>query len=396
MNEIVIVGGGFAGVWAALGADSTRRQIGAEASSVGVTLVSRDPWLTIRPRLYESSLHDARVALDSILAPAGVGYLVGEVSGIDPSAQTVMVSVASEPREVPYDRLILASGSRVHRPAIPGIERARSVDTYAEAVALARHLAELPALPDREGRFTAVVVGAGFTGIEVATELASRLRNIAGGHRARVVLVDGGPAVARDLGSGARRHIEDALSALSIEWRAGVAVTAIGGDGVALQSGDFIPAATAVWTGGFRASPLSDLLPVERDPLGRLPVDSMLRVIGVEAVYAAGDIARAMAAPGRVAPMSCQHAIPMGTLAGSNAVSDLLGARGTAYEQPDHVVCLDLGAAGALFMEGWEPEVRLSGFWAKLMKQMINTQLIYPPREVERPAAPVLGSRSAA
>ncbi|HEU5061200.1 MAG TPA: FAD-dependent oxidoreductase, partial [Kofleriaceae bacterium] len=251
MSEIIIVGGGFAGVWAALAASAARRRIGADASSVAVTLVSRDPWLTIRPRLYESSLDQTRVPLDSILAPAAVGYLAGEVNAIDAAARTVTVSAASGPRDVPYDRLILAAGSQVHLPAIAGIERARSVDTFAQAAALGRHLAALPGLPDRAGRFTAVVVGAGFTGIEVASELASRVRTLAGPRRGEVVLVDRAPAVAGDLGPDARRHVEQALAALDIEWRPGAAVSAIAADGVALASGDFIPAATTVWTGGF-------------------------------------------------------------------------------------------------------------------------------------------------
>jgi NADH dehydrogenase len=113
-------------------------------------------------------------------------------------------------------------------------------------------------------------------------------------------------------------------------------------------------------------------------------------VRGLSDVYAAGDVARAIADfEGHVAPMSCQCAIPMGESAGANAAADLLGADATPFSYPSYVTCLDLGEAGALFMQGWDREVRLTGFWGKLMKETINRRLIYPPRagHASRPAA---------
>jgi NADH:ubiquinone reductase (H+-translocating) len=113
-------------------------------------------------------------------------------------------------------------------------------------------------------------------------------------------------------------------------------------------------------------------------------------------VYAAGDVAHAAAdAAGHIAPMSCQCAIPMGEIAGANAAAELLGGKLAPFSHSAYVTCLDLGDAGALFMEGWDREVRLTGFWAKVMKETINTRLIYPPRpghdsrpaNVVRPAA---------
>ena len=70
----------------------------------------------------------------------------------------------------------------------------------------------------------------------------------------------------------------------------------------------------------------------------------------------------------------------MGEIAGRNAAADLLGLPPERFAHTQYVTCLDLGDAGALFMEGWSREPRLSGFWGKIMKQTINTRLIYPPR----------------
>ena len=387
MQRLVIVGGGFAGVWAALGAARQRQRRGRARSGLAITLMSRDPWLTIRPRLYEASLDHLRVPLDETTGPAGVERVAGEVTRIDTAARTIAIAGASGPRLEPYDRLILAAGSHLHRPEIPGARHAFAVDTHGEAVALHRHLRALTADASRreaEGRFTAVVVGAGFTGIEVATALVTTLRGIAerarAGDRARLVLVEGSAAVAPDLGAAARAHVEQALASLGIESRTGTRVTAVGPDGVTLSDGERLPAATTVWTGGFRADGLTTQLAVPHDALGRLPVDEFLRVRGADGVFAAGDVARAMADADHVAPMSCQYAIPMGERAGANAAAELLGLPPAPFAPAGYVTCLDLGEAGALFMEGWERAVRLTGFWATLMKQAINTRLIYPPR----------------
>lgn len=402
MKRLVIAGGGFAGVWAALAASNLRRRHDVMTKDFGIALVSRDPWLTIRPRLYEEVLDDVRVPLDEVLGPAGVERIQGDITRIDASARAIVVTGDGD-RALEYDRLVLAAGSRAHRAAVAGAEHAMSVDTYRDAAALGRHLASLPSmkLGPEDGRFTAVIVGGGFTGIEVATSLVARLRALAARvhavERVRVVVVEREPAVAPDLGAAARRHIQRVFAELGIETRTGTEVSAIGQDGVLLNGSELIPAATTVWTGGLRASDLGAELHVDRDAAGRVPVDEYLRVRGVDGVYAAGDMARAMADPegGHIAPMSCQCAIPMGEVAGHNAASDLLGLSASAYAHSAYVTCLDLGEAGALFMEGWNREVRLTGFWAKVVKETINTRLIYPPRPGHA-ARPASDERSAA
>ncbi|MEE8560374.1 MAG: FAD-dependent oxidoreductase, partial [Gemmatimonadota bacterium] len=93
---------------------------------------------------------------------------------------------------------------------------------------------------------------------------------------------------------------------------------------------------------------------VERDGLGRLPVDEMLRVEGVPGVYATGDIAWAYVDDEKLALMSCQHAMYMGRYAGYNAARDLLGLSLRPYRQPDYAACLDLWESGAMFTTGWD------------------------------------------
>jgi len=399
MQKLVIVGGGFAGVWAGLAAARMRGLYANERPDLAITLVSRDSWHTIRPRLYESSLDDVRLPLDSITKPAGIERVEGEVTHIDTGARAISVQGSAGSRVLRYDRMVLAAGSRLVRPAIAGAEHAFTVDTYEDAVSLERHLTRLgntDFAAGGDGRFTAVVVGAGFTGIETATELVTRLRAVATragvANRVRLVVVERARAIASDLGPDAREHVEQAFATLGIEARVGTSVVAIRPDGVMLSSGEWIPAATTVWTGGFRASALAGEFPVERDETGRLTVDAFLRVRGLDGVYAAGDVARVMTDVDHVAPMSCQYAIPMGDRAGTNAAADLLGQPAADFVAASYVTCLDLGEAGALFMQGWDRVVTLTGFWGKAMKQMINTRLIYP----QYPQQPVRLARAAA
>lgn len=389
MQSILIVGGGFAGVWSALESARTLRQLGRDAS-VRVTLVSRDSYLTIRPRLYEADPDGLRVPLDAVLARSGVERIEAEVTAIDTNARVVIANSVSGPRALSYDQLILASGSALHRPNASGFaEHTFSVDTYDDAVALDRHVKSLPGRPDRSGRFTAVVVGAGFTGLEVGTELIGRLRALASDagamDDARVVLVEQKDVVGPDIGPNPRPVIETALRELGVELRLATGVAAVHADHVMLSAGEKISAATTVWTAGLRASALTAQLPVERDALGRVTVDEFLRVQDVASVFAAGDVARAMADSEHVAPMSCQHAIPMGERAGRNAVAALLGVPLVAFSEPHYVTCLDLGAWGALFTQGWNRDVKLTGYWAKMMKQTINTRMIYPPISSDQP-----------
>jgi NADH dehydrogenase len=375
--RIIVVGGGFAGVWSALSA----ARVVAELADphVSIILVSADPFLTIRPRLYEPDLKSLRLPLDRLLRPAGVERMEARVTAVDPAAHTVTVVEGAEAQQLRYDRLVLAAGSHLARPPVPGLaEHAFDVDTYRSAQRLQDHLQSLPQRSGDPARFSAVVIGAGFTGLEVATELVGRLEAVAGGQGVGVTLVESSAEVGPDLGPGPRPAILAALGRLGIRLRLGVPAVAVDAGGVTLAGGERLPATTTVWAGGLRASPLAADLRAGTDGLGRVPVDAWLRAATGD-VFAAGDVARAMADADHPAPMSCQHAIPMGKFAGHNAAADLLGLPLLSYDQADYVTCLDLGAAGAVFTRGWDRHVLYTGATAKRLKEQINRRDIVPP-----------------
>ena len=166
------------------------------------------------------------------------------------------------------------------------------------AAALHAHVVRLPAAPYEPGRFSAVVVGAGFTGLEVATELVDRLRAVANGRPVRVVLVERAGVVGPELGEGPRPQILEALAETGVEVRLGVQVDALDAGGASLSDGTVIPAHTVVWTAGMRASSLTEHVPGERDAIGRLRVDEFLEVVGVPGVTRRATPPRPWPSPG--------------------------------------------------------------------------------------------------
>jgi NADH dehydrogenase len=399
-KRILVLGGGFAGLWSAADAARKLDELGRGPEAADVTLVNRDAYHNIRVRNYEADLTSVRVSLDDVLGPIGVRRVEGEVAGIDPDGQAVTVRTASGQQTLPYDRLVFAVGSQLVRPSIPGLgECVFDVDTYSGAARLNAHLQSLPGRPESPGQLTVVVVGAGLTGIEAATEMPGRLRAILAQAKRtspfRVILADHNPWVGSDMGESARPIIREALAALGIETRLGVKVLSVSPAGVTLRSGEQIPAATVVWCAGMRANPLTRVFPVERDRFGRLPVDEFMRLKGVANVFAAGDAAWAMMDDRHVSVMSCQHSRPMGRFAGHNVVCDLFGLPLLPLHIPWYVTVLDLGRWGAVYTEGWDRHVVTTGEAAKKTKRIINCQRIYPPltrnrQKILAAAAPVV------
>ena len=352
MAHVVIVGGGFAGVWSAAGAALARG-----AADLRITLIAPHGHLVLRPRLYEPEPGLAKVELSRILAPIGVEHLRAWVSTIDIGRRVVVADGA----EIGYDRLVLAAGSRLVRPrGLPGAERLFDIDTLDGACRLAEHLR------DRQD-CTAVVVGAGFVGLEAATALAAR---------GRVLLVDRSAVVGDQLGPGPRERSEAALDERGVARRLGTTVTEVGDGYAVLSDGTEVEADAVVWCAGITASELTRQISGELDELGRVRVDRRLRAL--PEVFVAGDTAAAAFDAEHTVMQACQHATPMGKVAGYNAAADLLGVPLRDFTPGPYVTCLDLGGAGAVFTRGWDRRVMASGAAGKEVKTRIN-QHIHPP-----------------
>jgi len=380
-KQILIVGSGFSGMWAAVSAARLSALEGNNGLKIAV--LAPAPELRVRPRFYEEKVSTLVAPLGGLFDELGIEFIAGSAESIDVNAKTVTWLDACGGKSVmSYERLVLATGSQARRPPIAGLaDHAFDIDQLESAQVFEAHLDSLAARPDSAQRNTVVVCGGGFTGIELATELPARLRARFGADtQTKVIVVERGPVIGGRYSEALRKTIEDASRELGVEWRLNSEIEAIDEGGVTLKNGERIASSTVVWTAGVEANALSQQINGDRDGQGRLIVNENLQVAQHPDVYATGDMAHAKTDDvGNTALMTCQHAIQLGKFAGHNAAASLLGAEPYPYRQVNYVTCLDLGAWGAVYTEGWDQQVKSVRDEAKKIKIAITNELIYPP-----------------
>lgn len=395
-KQILIIGAGFAGMWAAL---SAARLADKNQQDIDITVIAPQPELRVRPRFYESAVQTLVAPLQPLFEVTGVTFLRGTVEKILPASKEVSwKDTHGETRLHRYDRLVLASGSQVNRSIVAGAaEHAFDLDQLESAAVLEQHLQDLAKQPESKARNTVVVCGGGFTGIEMALELPGRLSDILGADaKTRVVVVECGAQPGARWSQELRDVIAEASTELNVEWMVNSEVESVDASGVTLKDGQTIASQTVIWTVGVQANGLTAQIDAPRDRQGRLHVNANLQVVGHEDIYATGDVAYAATDDkGNHALMTCQHAILLGKFAGNNVAASLLNVEPLPYRQEMYVTCLDLGAWGAVYTEGWDQQVKLTRAEAKKLKMSIVSELIYPPKadksvafEIADPLAP--------
>lgn len=170
-KQILIVGSGFSGMWAAVSAARLSALEGNNSLSIAV--LAPVPELRVRPRFYEENVSTMVAPLTELFAELGIAFISGEAQRIDTSSKTVLYRDSNGAiAEVNWERLILATGSQTKRPPIAGLtEYAFDIDQLDSARLFEQHLDSLVSRPSTPERNTVVVCGGGFTGIELATEL---------------------------------------------------------------------------------------------------------------------------------------------------------------------------------------------------------------------------------
>lgn len=357
---MVIVGGGFAGYHAAR---SLSRTMGDAAEIVLVNPTDYFLYLPLLPEVATGVLDPRRISVSLAATLPGVRLVLGEVDGIDLDRRTVSwLDPEGHRGGLEYDRLVLAAGSVNKLLPIPGVaEHAHGFRGIPEALYLRDHLTrqlELAAVTDdpaeREARCTVVVVGAGYTGTEVAaqgtlfTDALARANHGLRRQRIRWLLLDVAPRVLPELD----RHLSDTadrvLRERGVEVRTEQSIEEATADGVRLSTGEDVATRTIVWCVGVRPDPVIEELglPAEK---GRLVVDEYLTVPGHPEVFACGDVAAVpdLTRPGEVTAMTAQHAERQGALAGRNVAASLgRGSKG-AYKHHDLGFVVDLGGMDA-------------------------------------------------
>jgi NADH dehydrogenase len=345
-KRIVILGGGFGGVYAAIALEKLLAR-----SAVEIYLVSHDNFFLFTPMLHEIAASDLEIT--NIVNPLRkllrkVEVLVGDVNEIDLPNKRVLISrgYRNHSQEIDYDHLIIALGSITNFYDIPGLaDLAVPMKSLCDAIQLRaqilRHLEEAnfecnPA--ERQSLLTFVVAGGGFAGVETVAALNDFVRDALPFYpnlsesMLRVVLVHSGPVILPELGESLGRHTQKVLARRGVEIQLNTRVKSMTENKVFLAYTAPIPCSTLVWTAGTVPSPLISSLPCAKER-GRIVVNQFLRVSDWPGVWAVGDCAFVPdnKNPGKSHPPTAQHAIREGKVVAQNIAAALLGRPGKPF-----------------------------------------------------------------
>jgi len=339
-KRIVILGGGFGGVYAAMHLE----KLLARQHAVEICLVSRDNFFLFTPMLHEIAASDLEIT--NIINPLRkllhkVEVLVGDVNEIDLPNKRVLISrgYRNSSQQVDYDHLVIALGSITNFYNLTGLsELALAMKSLPDAIRLRarvlRHLEDANSESnsiDRQSLLTFVVAGGGFAGVETVAALNDFVRQALPFYpnlceeMLRVMLVHSGPVILPELGQGLGRYAQKVLARRGVEIRFNARVKSMTEGNVSLVDGLSIPTRNLVWTAGAVPSPLIFSLPCQKEQ-GRLLVNQFLQVPDWPNVWAVGDCAFVpdIRNPGKSHPRTAQHAIREGKIVAKNIAAVLL------------------------------------------------------------------------
>ncbi|AEV75256.1 NADH dehydrogenase, FAD-containing subunit [Mycolicibacterium rhodesiae NBB3] len=398
MTSVVVVGSGFTGFECARQlARKMARHAKKTGASVDITIISPVDYMLYTPLLPDvaGGLVDARfVAIPLANALTGVQAIRGRVDEVDFDGRTVTFTDPEERvRSLAWDRLVLTPGSVTRLFDITGLaEHARGLKSPAEALYLRDHVLQQLELADvdddagrAEARRTVVVVGASYSGTELAVQLRALADSAArqmdfDPAEVKFVLLDLAeqvmPEVGEKLGAAAQR----VLKSRGIDVRLGVTLAEVHPEHVVLSDDSLIRTHTVAWVTGVTGAPLIEKLglPTER---GRLKVTTELQVPGHPDVFGAGDAAAVpdVTQPGEITPPTAQHATRQGKALARNVAASLGYGKAKPYKHRNMGLVVDLGPRYAVA----NPlNVQLSGFPAKVVTRVYHIYAI--PRFVNR------------
>lgn len=341
-TRILILGGGFGGLYTALHLDKTL----ARDADIEVTLVNRENFFLFTPMLHEVAASDLDIT--HIVNPIRkmlrrVKFFDGDLEYIDLERRTVGVShgLAHHHHDLEYDHLVLGLGSITNFYGLPGLEsRALTMKSLGDAAHLRNRLianleeADFECCPyTREPLLNFVVAGGGFAGVETIAGVNDFLREAVRFYprlteeMIRVVLVHPGDVILPELGEKLGRYAQQKLAERGVEIRAKTKVASVTDREVTLSDGTVITTNTLVWTAGTSPNPHLTTLPCAKER-GRIRTNEFMEVEGWPGVWAVGDCsATPDPATGKAYPPTAQHAIRQGKVLAGNIRAAVRGGR---------------------------------------------------------------------
>ena len=340
--RVLILGGGFGGIYAAIELERALRS----RDDVNITLVTRDNYFLFTPMLHEVAASD--LEMNAIINPIRkllrrVKTFTGNIETINLERRCVAISHGFDRHvhELSYDHLIIALGSSTNFLGLQGLQDvALTIKTLDDAIELRNrlitHLEEANsecAAGERQPLLTFVVVGAGFAGVETLGGIHDFLRDAIRFYPnltpefVHTVLISSEAFILPELGSKLGAYAQRKLAARGVEIITRTRVTAVRDGLVELSDGRTIPATTLIWAAGNAPTPLVAGLPVPKSG-GRILVNEYLEVDGFTGVWALGDCASIPdRKTGGFHPPTAQHAIREGRCVARNVVADIVGGR---------------------------------------------------------------------
>ncbi|MFO0700291.1 MAG: NAD(P)/FAD-dependent oxidoreductase [Nitrospira sp.] len=334
--RVVILGGGFGGMYAALEFERALER----GANLDVTLVNHDNFFLFTPMLHEVAASDLDIT--NIVSPIRkllrrVTFFHGEIEAIDLVHQRVGVSHGHENHchTLPYDHLVLALGSTTNFFNIPGLaDRAFTMKSLSDAIVLRNHLiANLEeadfecGTSQRTGLLNFVVAGGGFAGVETIAAMNDFLREAVRffphlrEDMLRVILVSAGPVILPELGEKLGTYAQRKLAEQKVDIHANCKVASVTDHDVILSDGTTVTTNTLVWTAGISPHALLGALPCQTAK-GRVLVNEYLEVPGWPGVWALGDCALVPdRRTGEFHPPTAQHALREGRIAAQNILA---------------------------------------------------------------------------
>jgi len=335
-HRIVIVGGGFAGLYAALELD----KVLATRSEVEITLINKENFFLFTPMLHEVAAGD--LDLTNIVNPVrkllkNVAFFEGEVQEIDLVRRQVLVGHGFDGHShaLEFDQIVLSLGSTTQFFGLPGVEEhTLTMKSLSDAVKLRNRLIALLeaadtecSLSERREPLSVAVAGAGFAGVETLASINDFLRNSLqfypnlSSADLRLTLIHPGEVILPELSPKLGHYAQGKLEERGIEVLAHSRVTSYNGSTIELAGGKRLGAKTLIWTAGTMPNPLISMLPcaIER---GRVKVTAELAVPHWPGVWALGDCALVPdLTTGKFCPPTAQHALRQGKVVAQNILA---------------------------------------------------------------------------